>query len=201
MASRATLVQYVLGDEYYFPVFSEITFAASLPRSPIARCLLCFIASVGCCRITILWLRSNSTKLEESIAQSRGTARFLGNMAWASVTGLLVVREDLFSTVLLSAMSTTLVSAFKLIATPYDALMVSSSLVALSVGVPYMFLVLGNSFLAIVAVSLLMPPAWLALLIPQDDTLYWQKYHEFPDLSDLPDELEICTRDKMHSVL
>ncbi|XP_058190628.1 uncharacterized protein LOC131307905 [Rhododendron vialii] len=189
MASGAGLVGYVLGDEYCFPAVSEITLVVSLPRSLIAWCLLCFIVSAGCCRITILWLRSNSTKLEESIAKSRGTTRFLGRVAWAFVVGLLVLREDLFSTVLLSAMSTTLVSAFKLIATPCDAWLVSSCLVVQSVGVPYIFLLVGDSFLAIVAISVL-PLALLALLIPQDDTLYWQKAHKFQDLSDLPDELK-----------
>ncbi|KAG5526784.1 hypothetical protein RHGRI_032898 [Rhododendron griersonianum] len=189
MASRAGLVRSVLGDEYCFPALSEITFVVSLSRSLIAWCLLCFIASVGCCRITILWLRSNSTKLEESIDQSRGTTRFLGRVAWAFVMCLLAVREDLFSTVLLSAMSTTLASAFNLIATPYVALMVSSSLVVQSVGFSCIYFVAGDSFLAIVAISVL-PLALLALLIPQDDTLYWQNAHEFPDLSDLPDELK-----------
>ncbi|KAF7127356.1 hypothetical protein RHSIM_Rhsim11G0175200 [Rhododendron simsii] len=160
MASRAG---HILGDEYCFPALSEITFVVCLPRSLIAWCLLCFIASVGCCRITILWLRSNSTKLEESVAQSRGTTRSLGRVAWAFVMGLLVLREDLFSTVLLSAMSTTLVSAFKLIATPCDAWLVSSCLVVQSVGVPFIFLVAGDSILAIVAISVL-PLALLALV-------------------------------------
>ncbi|KAF7128185.1 hypothetical protein RHSIM_Rhsim11G0188700 [Rhododendron simsii] len=191
MASRAGPVRYILGDEYCFPALSEITFAVSLPRSLIAWCLLCFIASVGCCRITILWLRSNSTKLEESIAQSRGRARILVHMAWVFIMILLCLREDLFSTVLVSSMSTTLVSAFKLIATPYDAWLASSYFVSLSLAIPCFFLLVGNSFLAIVAISLLVPPAWLAALILQDDTLYWQKDHEFSDLSDLPDELDL----------